>query len=150
MSLRVGIAGYGLAGRYFHAPLLKGCGYEVAAVLTSNVTRAAHVLESKAKNFLEQIASLLLEHEPIRIFVGMPMNMSGSKGESADKAERFVQSLKSVTSLPIVLIDERLSTVSAQKKLKEAGVSTRDSKALIDAMAAVAILEQGLLSENLE
>ena len=108
------------------------------------------VLESKAKNFLEQIASLLLEHEPIRIFVGMPMNMSGSKGESAAKAESFVQSLKSVTSLPIVLIDERLSTVSAQKKLKEAGVSTRDSKALIDAMAAVAILEQGLLSENLE
>ena len=98
------------------------------------------VLESKAKNFLEQIASLLLEHEPIRIFVGMPMNMSGSKGESAAKAESFVQSLKSVTSL---------STVSSQKKLNEAGVSARDSKALIDAMAAVAILEQGLLSENL-
>ena len=45
MGLRVGIAGYGLAGRYFHAPLLKGCGYEVAAVLTSNPTRTAHVLE---------------------------------------------------------------------------------------------------------
>jgi putative Holliday junction resolvase len=40
--------------------------------------------------------------------------------------------------------------VSAQKKLKDAGVSLRDSKGLIDAMAAVAILEQGLLSENLE
>ncbi len=45
MSLRVGIAGYGLAGRYFHAPLLKGCGYEVAAVLTSDATRAAHAQE---------------------------------------------------------------------------------------------------------
>ena len=45
MSLRVGIAGYGLAGRYFHAPLLKGCGYEIAAVLTSDATRAAHALE---------------------------------------------------------------------------------------------------------
>lgn len=45
MSLRVGIAGYGLAGRYFHAPLLKGCGYEVASVLTSDATRAAHALE---------------------------------------------------------------------------------------------------------
>ena len=49
MSLRVGIAGYGLAGRYFHAPLLKGCGYEVAAVLTSNQTRAAHALEDFPK-----------------------------------------------------------------------------------------------------
>lgn len=45
MSLRVGIAGYGLAGRYFHAPLLKGCGYEIAAILTSNPTRTAHALE---------------------------------------------------------------------------------------------------------
>lgn len=43
MSLRVGIAGYGLAGRYFHAPLLKGCGLELVAVLTSNPERIAHV-----------------------------------------------------------------------------------------------------------
>ena len=45
MNLRVGIAGYGLAGRYFHAPLLKGCGFEVVTVLTSNQLRASHALE---------------------------------------------------------------------------------------------------------
>ena len=77
------------------------------------------------------------------------MNMSGSKGESAEKVDVFVAALTSVTAIPIIFVDERLSTVSAQKKLKEAGVSTRDSKSLIDAMAAVAILEQGLLSEDL-
>jgi len=44
MSLRVGIAGYGLAGRYFHAPLLKGCGFEVAAIQTGNPERIAHAL----------------------------------------------------------------------------------------------------------
>lgn len=44
-SLRVGIAGYGLAGRYFHAPLLKGCGYQVVGVLTNNATRALHAVE---------------------------------------------------------------------------------------------------------
>jgi predicted dehydrogenase len=43
MSLRVGLAGYGLAGRYFHAPLLKGCGLELVAVLTTNPDRVAHV-----------------------------------------------------------------------------------------------------------
>ena len=107
------------------------------------------VLDSKSRDFLDQIAALISEHEPIRIFVGLPMNMSGSKGESAEKAENFAQSLQSITNLPVVFVDERLSTVSAQKKLKEAGVSTRDSKSVIDAMAAVAILEQGLLSENL-
>lgn len=45
MALRVGIAGYGLAGRYFHAPLLKGAGFEVAAIQTSNAERAGHALE---------------------------------------------------------------------------------------------------------
>ena len=44
MSLRVGIAGYGLAGRYFHAPLLKGCGFEVVAIQTGNPERLAHAL----------------------------------------------------------------------------------------------------------
>ena len=44
MSLRVGIAGYGFAGRYFHAPLLKGCGFEVVAIQTSNSERSAHAL----------------------------------------------------------------------------------------------------------
>ena len=107
------------------------------------------VLDSKSRDFLDQISALIAEHEPIRIFVGLPMNMSGSKGESAEKAENIAQSLQSITDLPIVFVDERLSTVSAQKKLKEAGVSTRDSKSVIDAMAAVAILEQGLLRENL-
>lgn len=45
MVLRVGIAGYGLAGRYFHAPLLKGCGFELTSVLTSNQVRRAQALE---------------------------------------------------------------------------------------------------------
>jgi len=44
MSVRVGIAGYGLAGRYFHAPLLKGCGFEVVAIQTGNPERLAHAL----------------------------------------------------------------------------------------------------------
>jgi putative Holliday junction resolvase len=108
------------------------------------------VLETKSKKFLSDISSILSEHEPIRIFIGKPLNMSGSTGESAEKVDAFVEQIQSITTLPIQLVDERLSTVSAQKKLKEAGVSSRDSKSLIDAMAAVAILEQGLLSETLE
>lgn len=108
------------------------------------------VLETRSKSFLKEIASLLEEHQPIQIFIGKPLNMSGTSGESAAKVDEFVNDIKSISSLPITLIDERLSTVSAQKRLKEAGVSSKDSKALIDAMAAVSILEQGLLSENVE
>ena len=106
------------------------------------------VLQSQDRNFLDKINALLLEHEPIHIYIGLPKNMSGTSGESVSKVEAFTESLKGISNLPITFVDERLSTVSAQKRLKEAGVSSRDSKGLIDAMAAVAILEQGLLSEN--
>ena len=106
------------------------------------------VLQTRGKNFLEVVEALLSEHQPVRIFIGLPKNMSGTSGEGVHKVEAFAASIRSFTELPITFIDERLSTVSAQKKLIDAGVSSRDSKGLIDAMAAVAILEQGLLSET--
>lgn len=65
MALKVGIAGYGLAGRYFHAPLLKGCGYEVAAILTSNEVRKAHALvdfpHTTVVSSIEELVSMDLD-----------------------------------------------------------------------------------------
>jgi len=66
------------------------------------------VLDTKSKNFVTEISSLLSEHEPIRIFIGKPLNMSGNTGESAVKVEAFVEQVQSITSLPIQLVDERL------------------------------------------
>lgn len=106
------------------------------------------VLRTQKKDFLARIRDLLNEHEPIHIYVGLPVKMSGNQGSSVEKVNLFVSELEKLADIPISLIDERLSSVSAQKKLKEAGVSTRDSKSLIDAMAAVAILEQGLAHEK--
>lgn len=64
-SLRVGIAGYGLAGRYFHAPLLKGCGYDVAGVLTNDETRARHAVEDfpdvKIASTIDELLALGLD-----------------------------------------------------------------------------------------
>lgn len=102
------------------------------------------VLQTQDRGFLQSIAELIQEHQPIAIYVGDPINMSGASGRSTEKVKAFVEELKSISSVEITLVDERLSTVSAQKKLKDAGVSMRSSKALIDAMAAVAILEAGL------
>jgi predicted dehydrogenase len=63
MSLRVGIAGYGLAGRYFHAPLLKGCGFQVGAVLTSNDARKSHALEDFPGTAVVTTMQQLLSHD---------------------------------------------------------------------------------------
>lgn len=64
-SLRVGIAGYGLAGRYFHAPLLKGCGFDVVGVLTNNSERAQHALEDfprvKITSTIDELVGLRLD-----------------------------------------------------------------------------------------
>jgi putative Holliday junction resolvase len=88
------------------------------------------------------------EHQPISIYIGLPLHMSGESGESAEKARAFGREISVRFEIPVHFIDERLSTVSAQRKLLDAGVSSRDSKDLIDSMAAVSILEQGLLSER--
>lgn len=105
-------------------------------------------LKNLDKSLVNSLSELMDEYSPVKIFVGLPVNMSGAQGDSAEKAKRFTDLLTEQFKIEVVLIDERLSTVSAQRKLKEAGVSSRDSKELIDSMAAVAILEQGLLSEN--
>lgn len=105
-------------------------------------------LKSQDRELLVFIKELIDEYEPIKFYVGLPINMSGTQGESAQKAKAFAESLTESFEIDVEFIDERLSTVSAQRKLKEAGLSTRDSKDLIDSMAAVSILEQGLLNES--
>ena len=106
------------------------------------------VLQANSKTLLAEISAIFAEVQPIRIYVGLPVNMSGTFGDSAEKATNFAKVLFEEFAVEVLMIDERLSTVSAQRKLKDAGISTRESKALIDAMAAVAILEQGLASET--
>ena len=105
-------------------------------------------LKSQDRELLVFIKELIDEYEPIKFYVGLPINMSGTQGESAQKAKAFAELLTESFEIDVEFIDERLSTVSAQRKLKEAGLSTRDSKDLIDSMAAVSILEQGLLNES--
>jgi putative Holliday junction resolvase len=93
---------------------------------------------------LKKISDLIAEYEPVRIFVGLPVNMSGSESESSEKARRFAQEVEKIAKIPIVLVDERLSTVNAQSKAKVSGKSLRETKELIDALAAVEILESGM------
>lgn len=102
-------------------------------------------LKSQDRALLNSIKELINEYEPVTFYVGLPINMSGMQGESAEKAKAFADLLTENFGIKVTIIDERLSTVSAQRKLKEAGLSTRDSKEFIDSMSAVAILEQGLL-----
>jgi putative Holliday junction resolvase len=104
-------------------------------------------LDSRHPKLISHIKEIIEEYQPIAIFVGEPKLLSGGTGTAVEKVQSFVAALQSATSIPIKYVDERLSTVNAARLLKEAGKSTRQSKELIDSMAAVAILESGLASE---
>jgi len=104
-------------------------------------------LDSRHPKLINHIAELFAEYEPIAIYVGEPKHLSGTEGVAVAKVREFAAILQERFSLPLIFIDERLSTVDAQRRLKDAGKNSRDSKLLIDSMAAVAILESGLARE---
>ena len=98
-------------------------------------------LKSSDKSLLKSIAEIFLEIQPIQIFVGRPALLSGKDGVATDKALAFADVLRGITEIEVIMIDERLSTVSAARNLREAGKSAKDSKDSIDMAAAVGILE---------
>jgi putative Holliday junction resolvase len=105
-------------------------------------------LASKDPGIKKQIALLIDEYEPVKFYVGQPKLLSGQEGSAVSKVLAFTQMLTEGFDIPVVLVDERLSTVSASKQLREAGVTAKDARSVIDAAAAVAILEQGLANER--
>jgi putative Holliday junction resolvase len=102
------------------------------------------ILLSKDPKLMSLILELIQEFEPVKFYIGLPVHLSGTDSEATRKAREFGDSLTSKFDIPCEYIDERLSTVSAAKNLAQAGISAKDAKDKIDAMAAVEILEQGL------
>ena len=98
-------------------------------------------LKSSDKSLLKSITQILLDIQPIQIFVGRPALLSGKDGAATDKAVAFADSLRGITDVEVIMVDERLSTVSAARNLRESGKSAKDSKDSIDMAAAVGILE---------
>ena len=94
------------------------------------------------------IAEILAEYEPVAIYVGKPTNMDGTLGTAVDKSKVFCAMLATMSSVPIIEIDERLSTVTAAKGFRQSGVKAKDAKKHIDEMAAVAILEFAIAIEE--
>ena len=98
-------------------------------------------LKSSDKSLLKSITEIFLDIQPIQIFVGRPALLSGKDGASTDKAVAFADLLRGITDVEVIMVDERLSTVSAARNLREAGRNAKDSKESIDMAAAVGILE---------
>ena len=84
---------------------------------------------------------LISEHEVTELVLGHPLNMDGTRGPRAEKAEGFAEMLREATSLPVTLWDERRTTVDAHNILLNNGKRAKERKKTVDAVAASLMLE---------
>lgn len=98
---------------------------------------------------LARIAALVVEYEPIEVVLGLPRNLSGAEGPAAIAVREVAAELAAgLDGVPIRLVDERLTTVTAARRLSSAGRSARRQRQVIDQAAAVALLEETLQHER--
>ena len=100
--------------------------------------------ENKLRQTLARIEALIEEYEVDTIVLGLPKNMNDTLGERAQLSLEFKEKLERRTGLPVVMWDERLTTVAADKAMMEAGIRRENRKDYVDKIAAVLIL-QGFL-----
>lgn len=97
--------------------------------------------ENKLRRTLARIEALIQEYQVTEIVLGYPKNMNNTVGERAEKSLAFKEMLERRTGLPVVMWDERLTTVAANRTLIEGGVRRENRKEYVDMIAAVYILQ---------
>ena len=97
--------------------------------------------ENKLRQTLARIEELIVEYEVTKIVLGLPKNMNDTMGDRAELSLEFQDKLERRTGLPVVMWDERLTTVAADKAMMEAGIRREYRKDYVDKIAAVLILQ---------
>ena len=93
---------------------------------------------------LDAVVAAVGELKPGRILVGLPRNMDGTYGPAAEAARAFAENLRARVDCPVDLWDERLTTVAAQRSLRESGRKARDQRGVVDQVAAQILLQSWL------
>jgi putative Holliday junction resolvase len=101
---------------------------------------AGTIRVSGAPHDLKAVAALVREHQVAEVVVGHPLTLAGERGGAAHRAEEFAEGLRMLLDVPVHLQDERLTTVEADRALREAGVAGRDRRGVVDQAAATLIL----------
>lgn len=125
-------------------------GSKTIGVALSDVLRSIaspHLGHPRAKTFAktaQPLIDLAVRERAAGWIIGLPLNMDGSEGPSAQSARAFVRNLSQLTPLPIVLWDERLSTAAVTRTLLDADASRQRRSEVVDKMAAAYILQGAL------
>lgn len=120
----------------------------ILATPVETVQRAKQIPKGAIAPELTRIADIVREYEAVEVIVGLPRTLRGENGSSAKLATVFADRLRRlIAPVPVRLSDERLTTVSAARALRDSGVRARGQRQVIDQAAAVSIL-QGWLDER--
>ena len=107
-------------------------------------------LTNSAEQLRTDLINVYENYLPIYTAVGYPLHLSGSESVKSASVTKFAQLISEISSAPIYLIDERMTTVSASRTLRDAGLNAKAAKGEIDSMAAVAILDSALNQERIQ
>lgn len=96
-----------------------------------------------------RIAELVAEHTALEVVVGLPLSLSGRESHAAAKARAFAEELAAAdVAIPVRLVDERMSTMTAASQLRQSGRRSKDARSVVDQAAAVVILQSALDGER--
>ena len=116
----------------------------IGVALSEGTLALAHDTLAFDESAVGLLAGLAAEKNVGEIYVGLPLSLSGDHTKSTQMAANFARQLAAQTPAAVFVIDERLSTVSSQRLLREAGKSAKQAKSMIDAESARAILDFAL------
>ncbi|KLL10192.1 MULTISPECIES: Holliday junction resolvase RuvX [Protofrankia] len=101
--------------------------------------------DTRLNSDLDEIAMIVRDRHAVEVVVGLPTRLSGLPGPAARKAREYADLLAArVAPVPVRLVDERLTTVVAHRRMAERGLRARDRRAVVDQEAAVQILQSAL------
>lgn len=112
------------------------------------ITAQPFAVIERGGNMLAEIRAITDEYEIDEIVVGLPLKLGGSEGDAASAARRDADQIRDSLNLPVVLWDERLTTVTAERTLIDQGLSRKKRRKVIDKIAAAVILQSYLDSRK--
>ncbi len=116
---------------------------------SSTVRRAGKSGERRAKvDVTAEILRYAADYEVGELVVGLPLNMDGTRGEAARRVDRLIESLRGAIDIPVIAVDERLTSREADQLLRASGATERERRVKSDEYAAVIILEDFLASRQ--
>jgi len=120
----------------------------VATSDRESILVSPHATILNNEKLVDKLKEIIQEVEPIYIVIGDPKHLSGEKSLKSDDAVEFATLVKSIYQGPIFFVDERLTTANSYSQMREIGKSEKDSKYIIDQIAAINILESAILNER--